>query len=429
MRNNLFLFFLLSLQSTFAQQKTNDMLQKILSQNTNPALQKVLKEKDSFRLQIIYTQINRDENNVPSFKNYSFGTGSDIYFYPASTVKLPLSLLTLEKLNSLKIKGVNKYTALEFDSSHPWQIPVSTDSSSENNLPSLAHYIKKAFLISDNDAYNRMYQFVGQKEIHQRLWAKGYDNIRLPKQFMGLSLENNRFTNSVNFRDKMGNIIYSQPGAYNADSFSFGKKINVGIGYLNSKDSLINKPMDFSTSNNIPLEDLQQILQGVMFPSSVPSNKRFKLTADDHKFLYRYLSQYPSETDFPKYDTSHYYDSYVKFYFKDSSGKIPPFIRVFNKVGWAYGFMSDVSYVVDFKNKVEFMLTAAIYVNKDGILNDDKYDYESVGLPFMYELGQTIYRYELQRKRKSSPDLKAFKMEYKKQDKDYKKHAIQHADN
>ena len=429
MRNNLFLFFLLSLQSTFAQQKTNDMLQKILSQNTNPALQKVLKEKDSFRLQIIYTQINRDENNVPSFKNYYFGTGSDVYFYPASTVKLPLSLLTLEKLNSLKIKGVNKYTALEFDSSHPWQIPVSTDSSSENNLPSLAHYIKKAFLISDNDAYNRMYQFVGQKEIHQRLWAKGYDNIRLPKQFMGLSLENNRFTNSVNFRDKMGNIIYSQPGAYNADSFSFGKKINVGIGYLNSKDSLINKPMDFSTSNNIPLEDLQQILQGVMFPSSVPSNKRFKLTADDHKFLYRYLSQYPSETDFPKYDTSHYYDSYVKFYFKDSSGKIPPFIRVFNKVGWAYGFMSDVSYVVDFKNKVEFMLTAAIYVNKDGILNDDKYDYESVGLPFMYELGQTIYRYELQRKRKSSPDLKAFKMEYKKQDKDYKKHAIQHADN
>jgi len=32
---------------------------------------------------------------------------------------------------------------------------------------------------------------------------------------------------------------------------------------------------------------------------------------------------------------------------------------VFNKPGWTYGFLTDVAYVVDFKNKVEFMLSAA----------------------------------------------------------------------
>jgi hypothetical protein len=64
-------------------------------------------------------------------------------------------------------------------------------------------------------------------------------------------------------------------------------------------------------------------------------------------------------------------------------------------VGWAYGFLTDVSYVVDFKNKVEFMLSSTLYVNSDGILNDDKYDYESVGWPFLYELGQMVYKYEL----------------------------------
>jgi hypothetical protein len=29
------------------------------------------------------------------------------------------------------------------------------------------------------------------------------------------------------------------------------------------------------------------------------------------------------------------------------------------------------------------MVTAVIYCNEDGIFNDDKYDYETVGFPFM----------------------------------------------
>ena len=91
---------------------------------------------------------------------------------------------------------------------------------------------------------------------------------------------------------------------------------------------------------------------------------------------------------------------------------MPPRVRVFNKVGWAYGCLTDVSYVADFGNKVEFMLTATIYVNADGILNDDKYEYEEVGWPFLYQLGQTIYRYELQRKRTHQPDLRSFELKY-----------------
>jgi hypothetical protein len=83
-------------------------------------------------------------------------------------------------------------------------------------------------------------------------------------------------------------------------------------------------------------------------------------------------------------------------------------------VGWAYGFLTDASYVADFKNKVEYMLSATVYVNSDGILNDNKYEYENVGHPFLYQLGQTIYQYELARKRKNAPDLSAFQMHYEK---------------
>lgn len=87
-------------------------------------------------------------------------------------------------------------------------------------------------------------------------------------------------------------------------------------------------------------------------------------------------------------------------------------MRVFNKTGWSYGFLTDVAYIVDFKNKIEFMLSGNIYVNSDGILNDDKYEYEETGYPFFKEMGNIIYQYELKRARKYTPDLKDFQFNY-----------------
>ncbi len=190
---------------------------------------------------------------------------------------------------------------------------------------------------------------------------------------------------------------------------------------MNANNSLVNEPIDFTMANNVTVFHLQQMLQSVMFPNSVAGNRRFKLNKNDYDFLYRYLSQYPSETNYPKYDTGEYYDSYVKFFFREGGHKMPPYIRVFNKVGWAYGCLTDVSYVSDFKNKVEFMLTATIYVNSDGVMNDDKYDYDTIGYPFLYKLGQCIYNYELKRNKKYKPDLSAFKLHYEKRKEDGRK--------
>jgi hypothetical protein len=170
-------------------------------------------------------------------------------------------------------------------------------------------------------------------------------------------------------------------------------------------------------------------LQSVLFPESVPPRQRFNLDKDDYLFLYRYLSQFPSETSYPKYDTAKYYDSYVKFFMRDSTHHLPAGVRVFNKVGWAYGFLTDVSYVADFRNNVEFMLSATIYVNSDGILNDNKYDYDDIGYPFLYKLGQTILRYEQQRKRLYKPDLTKYKVEYNHRDPNDKRPPVKNADN
>ena len=427
MRHLRVIFLLFSLPA-MAQSRSDKLLEHIFITEKDSLFRSVISHPDIYRYQIIYTQINRDKNNVPSFTNYYYNYDSLRYFNPASTVKMPLAFLSLEKLNQLKQSDVNMFTPMQFDSGYSRQTILYKDSTAENGLPSIAQFIRKAFLVSDNDAYNRMYEFVGQQAINRRMHEMRYPDFRITRRFMRMNADENRHTNPIRFIKPDGSLIYLQPMAFNTDSFDFSHINKMGRAYMNSQDSLTNEPIDFTTANNLTVYHLQQLLQSVMFPNSVPENRRFHLTRDDYDFLYRYLSQYPSETDHPKYDAGLYYNSYVKFFFKQGSHDIPNYVRVFNKVGWAYGCLTDVSYVVDFKNNVEFMLTATIYVNSDGVMNDNKYDYDSIGYPFLYRLGQCIYNYELKRTKKYKPDLSRFNIHYQKR-KDDGRPAIKEIDN
>ena len=405
-----FLFLLAHFATS--QPKTDPFLENLIRSNASAFLNDVLNQPDTFQYQIIYTQIDRDKHNLPHFKNHYFNVDRNRYYNPASTVKLPTALVALEKLNEINKPGVDRNTPMLTDSSYEEQSAVLTDTSSADGLPSVAQYIRKIFLVSDNDAYNRLYEFNGQQTINEKLWNKGYKDTRITRRFVPMNEEQNRHTNAIRFM-KNEKLIYEQPPAYSTVSFDFRKKIFIGHAHYNRDDSLINAPMDFTTHNNLPLEDLQQMLQSVLFPKSVPRKQRFSLTDSDYKFLYQYMSELPYESAHPKYDTAEFFDSYTKFFFfKAGKGKIPAYIRSFNKPGWSYGFLTDAAYIVDFKNNVEFMLSGVIYVNKDGILNDDKYEYEETGYPFFKEVGTIIYNYELKRLRKHVPDLSGFKLSY-----------------
>ncbi len=414
--------FLLTAISVYGQEKTparkihsggDKWLEQLLYSQASPLLKHILDMPDTFQYQLIYTQINRDKNNQPHFKNYYLHLDKNKYFNPASTVKLPVVLSALEKLHELNIPGLTINTPMLTDSSYSGQVKVYTDSLSENGSPSVAQYIKEIFLISDNDAYNRLYEFVGQQTLNEKLWQKGYAGSRITRRFMPATEEENRHTNAIRFVQN-GHLIYQQAAAVNTKPFDFSRQHLVGNAYYNRHDSLINQPMDFTTHNVFPLQDLQQMMQSVLFPQSVPAKQRFALTAGDYRFLYQYMSELPYESRFPHYDTTEYFESYAKFFmFKAGKAHIPSYIRIFNKPGWTYGFLIDAAYIADFKNNIEFMISACIYTNSDGVLNDDKYDYDTVGYPFFQETGNIIYNYELKRYRKYAPDLSTFKMDYR----------------
>lgn len=391
-----------------AQGRTDAFLQDLVRTNASPALLRVLDKPDSFHYQLIYTRIDRDRHNRPHFHNYYLHVDPLNYFNPASTVKLPLALLSLEKMDSLSRYGVDKFTPMLTDSAWPGQTTAWTDTSAADGLPSLAQYIRKIFLVSDNDAYCRLYEFMGQAAINRRLHELGYPDIRIDRRFVPMTEEENRHTNPIRFV-RNGRTLYSQPAQYSDFVFDFSRAVLYGNAYYDRHDSLIHAPMDFTRHNNFPLADAQHMLQSVLFPGSVPAAQRFHLSPDDYRFLYRYMSELPRESDHPRYDTAEFFDSYTKFFlFKAGRTPIPDYIRIFNKPGWSYGFLTDIAYIVDFRNRVEFMLTGTIYTNSDGVLNDDKYDYDEIGYPFFREVGDIVYRYELARPRRYRPDLHEF---------------------
>ena len=375
------------------------------------------------RVQIIYSQIDRRKNGRPEFTDHYFNIDDSAYFYPASTVKLPVAILALQKLNELKIKGLDKSATMITEAAHSGQTEVYNDPSAPDGRPTIEHYIKKILLVSDNDAFNRLYEFLGQEYINTTLHKMGYTDVQIIHRLdISLTEDENRHTNPVRFfaapsaslrpaKDTSGKVIYEKPLKESKLAYA-QRDTKMGKGFYRSGE-LVTGPFDFSKKNRMNLKTLHNIVRSVMFPKAVSKKQRFKLTKEDYNFLRKYMSMTPPESQIGLYQTQEYWDNYVKFLYygaeKDSS---PDGLRIFNKVGDAYGFLTDAAYIIDPKNGVEFMLSAVIHCNSDEVFNDDKYDYETVGFPFMKYLGRFIYQHELNRKKQNLPDLTKFRFDY-----------------
>ncbi len=374
----------------------------------------ILQKRNNRNVQIIYTKVDKGANGIAVLKHYYFNLNAARYFYPASTVKFPVSILALQKLNELKIKGLDRNATMLTGQAYSGQTPVYNDPTTRDGKPGIAHYIKKILMVSDNDAFNRLYEFLGQEYINEQLHQKGYGDVQLLHRLsIPLTTDENRHTNPVKFLDAQNNILYDQPMKFNTRVYQ-QRNDSIGNGFYKG-DKLVNEPMDFSSKNRMSLEDLHTILIGLVFPNKVTAASRFNITADDRNFLLKYMSQLPTESTYPPYsaDTAAYWPAYCKFLLYGSEkGDLPKNIRIFNKVGDAYGQLTDVAYIVDLDKKIEFFLSATIYCNEDEIINDDKYNYDDIGFPFMKHLGEVIYEHELKREKKHLPDLSSLIFEY-----------------
>ncbi|WP_027392130.1 serine hydrolase [Aquimarina latercula] len=359
-----------------------DPLEKILNSDT-PQIANVSKNIEKYEVQILYSQINRNKKGQVTFTDYEFNVSDSTYFYPASSVKFPIALLALEKLNTLQKND----------------IPISKETNfiteQDSAYSSIDKEIIKIFAVSDNQAYNRLFEFLGQDYINQKLNSKNI-NSRISHRLSTNNASNTK-SQSLIFKKNIQDSIplYKQSGIENLPSAELAlKDVLKGKGYI-LNDSLISTPKDFSQKNYLPLRSLHGLMKRIQFPDTFTPKERFKISERDRDFIIKAMKTLPYEAG---YDRKEYYDGYVKFFmFGDTKKDIPKHIEIYNKVGYAYGYLTDCAYFKDTKNNVEFILSATIHVNENEIYNDDNYEYDKIGIPFLAQLGRMIHDLEKQK--------------------------------
>ena len=372
----------------------------------------VIQRAAEYEVQIIYTQINRDAQNQPHFTSYSFNLDAQRYFNPASLVKLPTVALALEKLNQLHQPALTRRSPMATGVAYRCQTAAPYHPAADSDrVNTVGNYAKRMLLVSDNNAYNRLYEFLGQGPLNQRLWRLGYPSVRITRRFAPCDTAANRYTNPIDFYDAAtSQLIYHQPEAVNLQTFDppLGR-ITKGRAYR-AGNRLVQAPYDFTTANYLPLQDVTTMLRTLLFPKSAPPTQRFDLTTDDYDFLRHYLYSTPHGSGYLPYRTPSYFDAYKKYlyYGRNADSLSRSKLRIYNVVGMSHGYLADVAYFADAEQPLEFMLSAVVYVNKNGVLNDATYEYQTVGLPFLAEVGQLIYHYEATRTRQFPPNLSEF---------------------
>jgi hypothetical protein len=363
-----------------------------------------LLEPDKYELQIIYTQINRDSLNRPQLKEFVYNLNPQKYFNPASLVKLPVALLTLEKLNEQKHLGIDKYTKIGFGTNYACQTPVNALQMPSQESPSLARYLEKMLLVSDNEGYTRLYEFLGQRYIQQKMNEKCYEGVRIIRRFNTCDTLQNRYTNPIYFYNNQNQLIYTQAGEFNPSPYYPRRS----TWQINPNPSGI-PPLDPNYENFVPLNQAHRMLVAVMMPEALPTHQRFNLNEGDYRFLQRGLGAYPHEGRLATYlPKDGYHNAYKKYlYFGRTETTVNPQLRVFNIVGWWSGYVSDCAYLVDYQQGIEFFLSVVISTNQVPINEGE--GYQKISFPFMADLGKIFYEYERQRNRRFKPDLSKYR--------------------
>lgn len=335
-------------------------------------------------IQIIYTQITRNVSGQIKLDHHAFNPAPKRWFFPASTIKLPMALLACEEVARV---GGNLESAIML------RQPPETGNwdDAEPLSESLRRSLCRTFTVSDNIPYNRFYELLGADRVHARLKTLGYGNTRAITRLGSRDKNANRRTGSVQIIDADGKpLVGFAPRIAKLRSFPFGRALK-GDGFLGDDGVLVPGPHDFSFGNFMPLADLHQMLSAFIFPASVAAPQRWKIPADWRDDILKEMSRYPRESINPVYAAPEYYDGYAKFFvLGDSKQNAAEGYRAYGKIGQAYGYLSDSSYLVDKATGSECFLSAVIHCNPDGIYNDDKYDYEEVGLPFLAALGKSV---------------------------------------
>jgi hypothetical protein len=356
-----------------------------------PELARVASHPNKFKLQIICTKVDHaSSSGRASFQTTEFNVEDSSYFYPASIVKLPASIFACEKIQNLREFGVEMETELHIDSSFQCQSRLNRDTYTNDSTASIAEFVEKALVVSDNPSYSRLYEFVGPEYFAQRFSEMNMSHASIRHRFSSCDSTANRRTNPFHFIGSSGDTIYTQPSAYFQGDY-LPPNSSMLVGKSNKVNGKVEKkPKSFEKSNMLSLSTMHALMMELIYPESQPFE--FHITDEQRAYLRSMLTISPRSANNQKIATNkEFHDNYTNYiFYGQENKKRESALEVCNIVGLAYGFMTDVCYAKDPESGTEFFLSATLYLNESNSFGSGNYQYSQIGFPFMKSLGWTI---------------------------------------
>ena len=352
--------------------------------NKDDFTRKFVKDNEKYEIQILYTEVSKNKLGQTEFKDFQFQLNDQNYFYPASTIKLPITVMALSKINELRAGGSNISLKSKIKLS---LINDKKEIIIKDSITSFQNLIADVFLVSDNSASNILIDFLGYNYFNLSMRNAGYESTYLnhkfnPDPFIDSSWIISTIDNDIiSSKENKITVLASS----DISNLKKGKKRFID-------GEIINESLDFTSKNRSSLTDMHNIMKNLIYPEITLS--KFNLNVEDYDFLRYWMSRFTYEDLGNKYITNDkFFNSYNKFFIYGMDTVLKKTdVRVYNKIGQAYGTSTDSAYIKNYKEDIEFFLTATIYTNNNEIINDDIYEYSDIAIPFLSKLSNILYK-------------------------------------
>ena len=353
---------------------------------SDPYLKEIIKDKEDYEIQVMLTKVNHNNTKI-DFQNYQYQHDENQYFYPASTIKLPIVVLTLKKINELRSKGSDitlksKIILNNVDNYSNFKL--------QDSITSFQNLIADIFLVSDNSASNILIDFIGYNYFNDEMQNAGFDRTYLNHKFNPDPYVNSTWQISDLYNNMISSINDNQK-IIKADEKTNG--LDKGERrYFNGE--ILDESLNFSEKNRFSITDMHNLIKYIFYPEIFDKANTFNLNVEDYDFIRYWMSRFTYEDIGEKFiGDEKFFETYNKFFIHgDEQSVSNEQIRVYNKIGQAYGTSIDNGLIKNYQNNVEFILTSTIYTNKNKVINDNLYEYDDIAEPFLAKLSRAIYK-------------------------------------
>ncbi len=348
-------------------------------------------DAENLRLQVLVTEVSPDGQ---TWISHGFRVDAE-YFYPASAIKPFLAVASLRALDA-RVAGqiplgtrIRRCQPLRPGCEPPEQDEDKEAESSEpDSKPKheklyLGEEIAKLLSYSDNDSYNRLWDIVGHSELNAAVAELGFSSIRFHHR-MDAPAERSRSTVRVQLLppSMKGLDLPARKSSFEPAPTP-AERLLIGTSYFD-RGKRVEEPMNFARKNYVSLRELQQMNMSLLFPARAEA-KPLSLSELEREHLIKAMTANLSK---PANAAEHHpLSAGVLEVMPDAKQ-----LRIVGKSGRAYGFHIDNSWVEDKSSKRAFFVTATVYANPDGVLNDDDYAYDETSKPLLRALGAALAR-------------------------------------